>query len=706
MSSNAMGLKSWIRRGAAVGAGSRSRRGSRHRLRPGLLELEERLLLAIPVTSTADGVNVAGTLRSAINSANQSSSPTSIVFELGTAAATITLTQGELDLTNTKAPVTIYDGPGQGPVTVSGNNNTRVFKVDKGVTANISDLTITQGLATGFFTSSGSGGGLYNLGTANLTDCTISGNVAKYQGGGVYNYGTANLTDCYVSYNNVTGPDNGKGGGGGLFNGSEYVAGHLTLTDCFVSNNTADNRGGGVYDRNGTATLNDSTISGNSAGSAGGGLVSYGKLNMTGCTISGNSAYDGGGLYQATAYAANVIDCTIVGNTAGDNGGGVANENGTANLTACTVTGNSAYRSGGLANGPIAKMTLTDTIVAGNTFASSPHAPSDIGGFLFPAKNVTGSSNLIGTGGAGGLSAASNQINVPVELVKLAPLGNYGGLTETIALLPGSAAISKGSVQSGVDQRGFPRPQGTPSDVGAFQSGPLVVNTTSDFGNDSPQGELSLRQAVRLANLSGANATITFDPKTFSTPQTIMLTGDALLLQDPSGEEAITTAGLAAGVTIKASNGSRVFVVVGPNVVASITGLTITGGDFVRGGGLFNGGNLTLTDCTVTGNRSFFASNTYPGNGGGLANYGNATLTNCTISGNAAAKYGGGVFNDGTLSLAGCTISNNSSGAKGGGGVFNAQGPATLINTIVAGNTDWFSRRRRHPRRCRRLRIF
>ena len=140
-------------------------------------------------------------------------------------------------------------------------------------------------------------------------------------------------------------------------------------------------------------------------------------------------------------------------------------------------------------------------------------------------------------------------------------------------------------------------------------------------------------------------------------------------------------------MTIKATKETRVFVVA-PNVVASIAGLTITGGDFIRGGGLFNAGNLTLSDCTVTGNRSFFSNSTYPGNGGGLANYGNATLTDCTISGNTAAKYGGGVFNEGGLSLSGCTISNNSSGAAGGGGVFNAQGPATLLNTIIAGNTD------------------
>ena len=42
----------------------------------------------------------------------------------------------------------------------------------------------------------------------------------------------------------------------------------------------------------------------------------------------------------------------------------------------------------------------------------------------------------------------------------LAPLGDYGGLTETMALLPGSPAIDAGTSGAGIpttDQRGLPR---------------------------------------------------------------------------------------------------------------------------------------------------------------------------------------------------------------------------------------------------------
>ena len=55
-----------------------------------------------------------------------------------------------------------------------------VFQVDGGVTAALSGLTITGG-------SAAVGGGLVNLGTITLTDCTISGNSAirRYDGGGL-----------------------------------------------------------------------------------------------------------------------------------------------------------------------------------------------------------------------------------------------------------------------------------------------------------------------------------------------------------------------------------------------------------------------------------------------------------------------------------------------------------------------------------------
>src|SRR5581483_5444055 len=123
--------------------------------------------------------------------------------------------------------------------------------------------------------------------------------------------------------------------------------------------------------------------------------------------------------------------------------------------------------------------------------------------------------------------------------------------------------------------------------------------------------------------------TITFDPTVFSNPNTIILGGTQLDLSDTSG--ATTILGPAVGVTVSGNNASRVFQV-DASVTASLSGLTVSGGKTSSsGGGVANSGNLTLTDCTITGN-----SATGSGvRGGGLFSSGTATLINCIVSANS-----------------------------------------------------------------------
>ena len=67
---------------------------------------DRRLLSTFTVTSTADDGST-GTLRWAVAQANSDTSPSTIDIELGTAPATITLSQGQLELSNTAQSVTI-----------------------------------------------------------------------------------------------------------------------------------------------------------------------------------------------------------------------------------------------------------------------------------------------------------------------------------------------------------------------------------------------------------------------------------------------------------------------------------------------------------------------------------------------------------------------------------------------------------------------
>ncbi len=407
------------------------------------------------------GSGDSGDLRYCINQANTDDGANTIVFDptVFSTPQTITLSGVQLELEDTGGTQTIT-GPAAG-VTLSGGGNSsvisggdhRVFKVDSGVTASLSGLTISGGSA-GF---PGFGGGLANYGgTVTLTECTISGNSAT-EGGGVFNAysGTANLTGCTLSGNYTL---YGQGGGGGMQNN-----GTANLTDCTLSGNYSGLGGGGV-ENGGTANLTDCTLSGNSGFA--GGLLNYSMASLSDCTLSGNSAVSGGGVRNKYGTA-NLTDCTLSGNSSGYGGGGVANYSGTANLTACTISGNTARDGGGLANyaydlSPVSigPANLIDTIVAGNT--------SDIAG-----SDVSGSNNLIGTGGSGGLvnGQSGNIVLTSLTDLGLTPLGNFGGPTQTMAVLPGSPALGAGTAVTGVttDQRGEPLDAPNP-DIGAFQS--------------------------------------------------------------------------------------------------------------------------------------------------------------------------------------------------------------------------------------------
>jgi hypothetical protein len=142
-----------------------------------------------------------------------------------------------------------------------------------------------------------------------------------------------------------------------------------------------------------------------------------------------------------------------------------------------------------------------------------------------------------------------------------------------------------------------------------------------------------------------------------------------------------TTVGMA-GLTISNGHNFGGYGGISNGGTLTLTDCTVSGNGAFDGGGILNGGTLTLTDCTVSGNSAYL--------GGGINNFGTATLTDCTVSGNFGiiglmVPAGGGIFNGGTLTLTDCTVSANSS--YGGGGIFNG-GTATLTDCTVSGNTN------------------
>jgi hypothetical protein len=204
------------------------------------------------VTNTND--SGAGSLRDAINAVT---SGETITFSNSTAngatnfydttAHKITLTSGELGM----AKNLTINGPGANVLAISGNNQSRVFRVDGGSVVNLGGLTVTGGNVNG---DSG-GGGIRNYGILTVTNCAISGNSTNSAGGGIAN-------------------NNG---------------GTLTVTNSTISGNSGQSGGGGIYNDFATLTVTNCTVSGNSSGD-GGGINSYGTATVTNSTISGNSS--------------------------------------------------------------------------------------------------------------------------------------------------------------------------------------------------------------------------------------------------------------------------------------------------------------------------------------------------------------------------------------------------------------------------------
>ncbi len=368
------------------------------------------VMSGLNVTSALDPLALTpGTLRYAVNQANTDAAngtSDTITFAPSLSGATIVLQHGPLEF-NAGTGASIWGMQGDFPtISAQGSN---VFQVDSGANVYLNGLTIKNGAAI-----NADGGGINNAGILTVDDCTFSGNTATgsgSMGGAIYN--TGKLIVAYPS----TFTDNSAALGGAVANGP-----------------------------GGTATVENSTFTGNTA-AFGGGIYSSGALTVYGCTLSGNSAEFGGGLCNQGGTVTLNTD-TLAGNTAtgtfiGIGQGGAIYNNGAMSLSATTVSANSGFQGGGIWNG--SSLTLVDTIVAGNTLTATTAFGPDVSGSVATSSSY----NLIGNGT--GLSGISNGVNhnkigtssAPIN-PRLGPLGNNGGSTETMAVLPGSPAISSG----------------------------------------------------------------------------------------------------------------------------------------------------------------------------------------------------------------------------------------------------------------------
>ncbi len=185
----------------------------------------------------------------------------------------------------------------------------------------------------------------------------------------------------------------------------------------------------------------------------------------------------------------------------------------------------------------------------------------------------------------------------------------------------------------------------------------ITVNNLTDPASTFKNGFCTLREAINNANSPGADTTggdcavdsgngvdtIQFTP---GLTGTIKLNNSSL----PDIIWTLTITGPTAtppAITIDAGGKTQVMLNAG---TLTLQYLTIANGDDTGGaggadgGGMFNQGSLTISNCVFSGNQ---ASNANGANGGAISSQGQVTITNSTFSGNQVASTASGAVASG-----------------------------------------------------------
>jgi hypothetical protein len=399
--------------------------------------------------------------------------------------------KGTINLANALPNVTDKQLTVTGPITISGQNKTKIVSVASYATLHLVKLTMTEGLgAYDPVTGNYEGGAVWNSGTVTLYNTAFNSNTAfdsngndTGSGGAIYNKGSLTVTNSTFTGNVA---DDGTaifnagkltiGNSGFSNNGPGYAAGSIrnegsgTVSSSTFTNNNSEGCCGAIWN-DGTLTVTTSTFSGNIAEGGAGAVYNLGTMTITKSTFTRNRA---GGVANFGGAIDNsgpmtIINSTFFGNSASY--GGAISNGGPLAVTNSTFAGNSAFDGSTIDTEAQQAAVFKNTILAdgsGDDCRRAPYTPITDAGY-----NISDDSTC-------NFSATGSQNNTNPGLSS-AGLANNGGPTQTIALVPGSLAIDAIPLaactdQTGkritTDQRGFPRPNAGEAacDIGAYES--------------------------------------------------------------------------------------------------------------------------------------------------------------------------------------------------------------------------------------------
>jgi predicted outer membrane repeat protein len=430
--------------------------------------------------------------------------------------------------------------------------------------------TATQNASGAALTLSGTTQGTYTLGT----------------GGTLNIYGNINIVGPGANLLTISGAKTYRI----VYLGSALTA--AAISGLSFSNGSADETGGAIKS-SGTLTISGCSFTDNTAPNTGGGAIAaWGTTTITASTFTGNTAFGddfvSGGAIMNDASVLTVIDSTFSGNiiTGYFNGGAISNHSGTAKIINSTFSGNKAGHDvagngGAIENDSYSTLLVVNSIFAGNYAGANGGAINNDNpnsGSVTESNNVF-YGNTVGLHGSDVYGVTLSSTDITGVATQLATLGSYGGATQTMIPLPGSAAICAGSATltggAATDQRGFPRlnttytnyNSSTPCvDLGAVQTNYTAVAFVQQPTNTLVNTAISPSPTVTVletnTNASAPNNTDAVN----GVPITLSYSGG-------SGE-------IGGTLTEKTSGGVATFSGLKPNIPGSNFTLSVgTGGD-------------------------------------------------------------------------------------------------------------------------------
>jgi hypothetical protein len=368
-------------------------------------------------------------------------------------------------------------------------------------------------------------------------------------------------------------------------------------------------------------------------------------------------------------------------------------------LTVTAAGGEAAFSGLHLDKAGVGYTLVASTSAAGMNPATStpfdvvPGAPARLAFAIQPSNTGAGIRPMIQVAIQ---DAAGNLTSVTGRAVTLSLGANPGGATLggtlTSTSVRGVATFSGLTVSA--DGFGYTLvATATPDGLAPATSRPFDVTApiTVGLGTAGSCTEATLDAALA----SGGHVVFDCGP----TPVTITLTRQHTV--------SVNT-GLDGGGRVTLSGGGTTpLFAVNADTTLAIAGLVITGGRTGgNGGAIYNGGTLSVSGSTLSGNGASRANDYYgsPANGGAIFNVGTLLVDRSTFSGNAVSSdwciygtsaNGGAIYNGGgTLLVSNSTFSGNSASSSyniygtggNGGAIFNSGGAVWIVSSTLAGN--------------------